>query len=143
MSLGGVFQSYGQFILSEKKAKTFLFTEIKSPTERSGPQPVLVISCPYINGYFSSRQAGLKILQCILVVKILIFLDLTKTISFLDGHYRGRGFHLPTFSWLMEHWPVELHGISLTIYLISTYFCKFLRNNIRPQYTADRYRCLN
>jgi len=29
----------------------------------------------------------LEILQCIPVVKILIFLDLAKTISFLDGHY--------------------------------------------------------
>ena len=28
----------------------------------------------------------LEILQCIPVVKILIFLDLAKTISFLDGH---------------------------------------------------------
>jgi len=28
----------------------------------------------------------LEILQCIPVVKILIFLDLPKTISFLDGH---------------------------------------------------------
>ena len=29
----------------------------------------------------------LEILQCIPVVKILIFLDFAKTISFLDGHY--------------------------------------------------------
>jgi len=43
------------------------------------------------NGYFpqSLRQIRiliLEILQCIPVVKILIFLDLAKTISFLDGH---------------------------------------------------------
>ena len=29
----------------------------------------------------------LEILQCIPVVKIFVFLDLAKTISFLDGHY--------------------------------------------------------
>jgi len=28
----------------------------------------------------------LEILQCIPVVKILIFLDLAETLSFLDGH---------------------------------------------------------
>jgi len=44
-----------------------------------------------MNGYFpqSLRQIRiliLEILQCIPVVKILIFLDLAKTISFLDGH---------------------------------------------------------
>ncbi|MBL7225372.1 MAG: hypothetical protein ISS59_04505 [Desulfobacteraceae bacterium] len=39
----------------------------------------------------SSRMAGLEILQCIPVVKIFVFLDLAKTISFLDGHYLGSG----------------------------------------------------
>ena len=29
----------------------------------------------------------LEILQCIPVVKIFVFLDLAKTISFMDGHY--------------------------------------------------------
>ena len=29
----------------------------------------------------------LEILQCIPVVKTFVFLDLAKTISFLDGHY--------------------------------------------------------
>jgi hypothetical protein len=48
--------------------------------------------CPSINGYFpqSLRQIRiliLEILQWFPVVKILIFLDLAKTISFLGGHY--------------------------------------------------------
>jgi hypothetical protein len=47
--------------------------------------------CPSINSYFpqSLRQIRiiiLEILPCIPLVKILIFLDLAKTISFLDGH---------------------------------------------------------
>jgi len=35
---------------------------------------------------FVRPMAGLEILQCIPVVKILIFLDLAKIISFIDEH---------------------------------------------------------
>jgi len=35
---------------------------------------------------FRPAEAGLEILECIPVVKILIFLELAKTISFLDEH---------------------------------------------------------
>jgi hypothetical protein len=49
--------------------------------------------CLSINGYFPQSQRQIRILilditQCIPVVKILIFLDLAKTISFLDGHQK-------------------------------------------------------
>jgi hypothetical protein len=47
--------------------------------------------CPSINGYFSQSLRRIRILileirQYIPVVKILIFLDLVKISSFLDGH---------------------------------------------------------
>jgi len=42
------------------------------------------------------RILVLEILQNIPVVKILIFLDLAKNISFLDGHYIAKIFlHVP------------------------------------------------
>ncbi len=52
---------------------------------------VIDSECRSINGYFpqSQRQTQILILEipdCIPVVKIFVFLDLAKTISFLDGH---------------------------------------------------------
>ncbi len=67
------------------------FTEGSITVIKSDDAGVIDRECRSINGYFPQSQCQTQILileipDCIPVVKIFVFLDLAKTISFLDGH---------------------------------------------------------